>query len=432
MPKRFWRRAARRLSLKLSFGLWLEKVLPVWTVASVLLSIAFLWFRGRGGEAPPSVWALVCLGTLVAAGVVQYFRERDAFYNRQDALVWLDHRLSLNNRLGSAEDGVVDWPSAPARLPPVLAWRLSRIVPPLAFSVALLALAALVPVPARLEPRVTGHGGPLSWQEMERAIDEMRQEEIVAEEALDAFEARLDSLRNRPSDEWFSHESLEASDTLKQELGSEMRALAEGLERVEGELQELAQLSESAPLEERRLENRTLRRAIDELDLGRALPLSQKLSRPLHVLARERNPRRLTDEEMERIRNAKERLYHTLPGSGDELVGLGLGPSDAASEPGRPGRGGITRGPGSAPIELASEGTELGTSAVEAVRNEDLSHASFGETLSIRVGDHDVDVSGFRSGRAAGAVTGVGEGGDIVWSQSLSPPERRVLRKYFK
>ena len=48
------------------------------------------------------------------------------------------------------------------------------------------------------------------------------------------------------------------------------------------------------------------------------------------------------------------------------------------------------------------------------------------------IGEHDNVTSGFRGGLDAGAVAAPGEGGELVWSQTLTPAERRVLKKYFK
>ena len=56
----------------------------------------------------------------------------------------------------------------------------------------------------------------------------------------------------------------------------------------------------------------------------------------------------------------------------------------------------------------------------------------FGDNVAVGIGEHDIDTSGFRRGQDAGAVTATGEGGELVWSQTLTPEERKVLKKYFK
>lgn len=431
----YWRQVARRVAWKLNAGLWLEGLLPLSAASALVLSALLLWTRTRsGGEGDPRFWLLPVVAFAVG-GIFQGFRVRRALYRREDALVWLDDRLGLRNRLSAAVAGVGTWPPRPSSLPKILRWRGAKLAPPAAFSAAVLALAANVPVPPVETPTHVA-GEPLSWTEMERAIESLREEEVVDEEALEAFEERLDSLRQKPRDEWFSHGSLEASDSLKEELRSEMRALAEGLAQVEAELSEMEALGESAPREERRLRGAKLRESINDIDLGRALPLNRKLSRQLETLAREREVRQLTDEELERIRNAKERLYHGLRTGKEELVVAGLfegeGGLDSGRYGSRPGKGGVTRGPGTAPIELSDERTELGTTAIEAVRNEDLRRAGFGDTVSVRIKEHDVDVSDYTGAYDAGTVASFGEGGDLIWSQSLSPEERRVLRQYFK
>ena len=51
---------------------------------------------------------------------------------------------------------------------------------------------------------------------------------------------------------------------------------------------------------------------------------------------------------------------------------------------------------------------------------------------AVGIGEHDNDTTAFRGRQDAGAVAATGEGGELVWSQTLTPEERRVLKKYFK
>lgn len=95
-----------------------------------------------------------------------------------------------------------------------------------------------------------------------------------------------------------------------------------------------------------------------------------------------------------------------------------------------PGRGGISRGPGPAPLFLGDE-SNLGTSRIEGVQNQDFSKAALGGVLGIGQTEHKIDET--RKGpREAGAVKSVGQGGDTVWRESLMPEEKAVLKRYFK
>lgn len=95
-----------------------------------------------------------------------------------------------------------------------------------------------------------------------------------------------------------------------------------------------------------------------------------------------------------------------------------------------PGRGAITRGPGPAPMFFGDE-SDLKTSNIEGVQNQDFSKAAPGEVLAIGEAEHEIDET--KSGpREAGSVKSVGQGGDTVWRESLMPEEKAVLKRYFK
>jgi hypothetical protein len=268
---------------------------------------------------------------------------------------------------------------------------------------------------------------------MERWLEEVKETELVDEQAVEAWKERVESLESQPREEWYSHSSLEAGDSLREELLSELRALERGLSEAESSLTGLDELDENASPEKRRLAQKRLAKALDDLDLA-TLPLSRKVKRQLMTLARERKVKRLTKEQLEQLRERlRERRYANLPRPGDEAYAfLTPGGADTMASSGEPGKGGVNRGPGSAPIELAEERTELGTSRIEDVMGREPLGVEFGETVAVGIGEHDNDTSAFRGGLDAGAVAATGEGGELVWSQTLTPAERQVLKKYFK
>jgi hypothetical protein len=392
-----------------------------------------LILRNRGVSDLAWVWVGV-VAALVAAGLVVYgIGSRKHHTSTDQALVWLEHRLRLNNRLTAASAGIGAWPRARAEAVELLAWRPGRIVPAPLFSVALMAAAAFVPVSPDREPVPPPIASPLAWTEMERWLEEVKETELVDEQAVEAWEERVESLESQPREEWYSHSSLEAGDSLREELLSELRALERGLSEAESSLTELDELDENASPEKRRLAQKRLAKALDELDLA-TLPLSRKVKRQLMTLARERKVKRMTKEQLEQLRERlRERRYANLPRPGDEAYAfLTPGGGDGRTSSGQPGKGGVNRGPGSAPIELAEQRTELGTSRVEDVMGREPLGVEFGETVAVGIGEHDNDTSGFRGGLDAGAVAATGEGGELVWSQRLTPAERQVLKKYFK
>ena len=268
---------------------------------------------------------------------------------------------------------------------------------------------------------------PLAWEEVGSWLEAMKDNSVVQEQAVETLEEKLRALQEQPREEWFEHSSLEATDSFRDELASELGSLEREIEDFASTLGELSRLDPRSGTSDRRLAKRRLEKTIAALELG-TLPLKREVVRELQVLARERDIRPLTKEEIERLR---ERLYRGLPGSGGSAAARIAGASGAEGT-GRPGRGGITRGPGSAPIHLRDERTELGTFHVENISNRDLRHASLGQTIGVSVGAHEDDERDFRGGLDAGSVSSMGEGGDLAWTQSLTPREQEILRRFFK
>jgi hypothetical protein len=95
------------------------------------------------------------------------------------------------------------------------------------------------------------------------------------------------------------------------------------------------------------------------------------------------------------------------------------------------GNGGITRGPGTAPLTLSDEENDFGTKKNEAVSNTDMSRAQVGNMLALQDGKHEVDKS-IKGPQAAGAVQNAGQGGEQVWRESLTPEEKAVLKRVFR
>jgi hypothetical protein len=114
----------------------------------------------------------------------------------------------------------------------------------------------------------------------------------------------------------------------------------------------------------------------------------------------------------------------------------GQGDSDAQGEDTEEGENaadpGVSRGPGTAPVKLASTPTDLATKQTEPVPNEDLRQAALGDAVGLSAGQHEVDKS--KQYRAAnGGAAGAGEGAGAVWQQQhVTPEERKRLQQFFQ
>lgn len=429
----FWLLTARRLARRLDLARWLERVLPVWAATSIVVACGLLLLRNRGVVELTGFW-LGAGSAFVLSGLTVFILDtRKNLTRPHEALVWLEHRLELHNRLSSASAGVGPWPSPREEVSELLSWRPTRLLPPPLFSAALIAAAIWIPVSVQPGAKPPPIAPPVAWTEMERWLEELEATELVDESAVAAWEDRVDSLESQPKEEWYRHSSLEAGESLRDELASELRALERSLSAAEASLTELIELDDDGSSETLRLARERLGESLEDLELS-SLPLSRKIKRQLMTLTRERDVKRMTKEQLERLRERlRERRYAGLPRPGDEAYAfLTPGESGESSVSGEPGRGGVTRGPGSAPIELAEERTELGTDRIEDVLGHEPLGAELGENVAVGIGEHDIDTSGYRPGQEAGAVDAPGEGGELVWSQTLSPEERQILEKYFK
>jgi hypothetical protein len=112
--------------------------------------------------------------------------------------------------------------------------------------------------------------------------------------------------------------------------------------------------------------------------------------------------------------------------------GRGKKPGDGDGKDG-PGRGGIDRGPGTAPLTLNSEETNLNTTKTEALNSQiDVNRVAPGDLLTVSDGKHEVDKNVYQGPKAGGAISNTGDGGAAVWQNSLLPSEREALKRYFK
>ena len=216
---RSWHRLASGLARRLNLGRWLARTLPLWACTSAVAACCLVFLRRHGSTALLFFWALA-IAAWVVVGIVQWWRFRRTRLTNVEALVWLEDALHLNNRLSAARSGVGAWPPLDARTRDLLRWRPARIAPVLLFPLMLVLAAALVPVTPPAESTPGPVQAPLAWSEVERWLDEIRETELVTEEAVDAWEEKLDSLRRQPKDAWYRHASLEAGDSLKEDLAT--------------------------------------------------------------------------------------------------------------------------------------------------------------------------------------------------------------------
>lgn len=439
--ERLWRRRAASLSRRFNFGWWLERfnslALGGLLVFAAVLLAARTW---RPEPAAPILAGGVLAAMLALLAGAAYWLGRKRFVGAGAGLVRLDDRLRLNNRLVSAAARVGEWPeyTAAGRGPADFRWNAGRSILPGLAAAALVAAAWWVPIPERAAktPAVVEPG---AWEEMEDWLAALEESGVVEEETVEEFEGRIEEFRGRPEDEWFSHSSLEATDTLRDSLGMRIRDLTAGMDALERDLSALKTFSAQMSEEARERIRNEMQEALDALE-GGGLPLDEALLKQL----KEIDPAQLGRETLsgmsreqlealqERLRQGSQALgsMEGLPELG-ECQGMCQGESGFGEGGEGFGEGGVDRGRGDAPLFFGDKEDDLGTTKLERVESEDFSKASVGEVLGVGETEREIDKTA-PGPAAGGAVGSPGRGGEAVSRETLLPDEEAVLKRYFK
>jgi hypothetical protein len=317
-----------------------------------------------------------------------------------------------------------------------LAWQWPRLLVPPLGALLLLAGGILVPITSRSLRHPGAPEQPQAWKQLATELDQLTKEEVVDEKYLEETRKKLDELKSQEEEQWFSHSSLEATDSLKKSH----RAEAERVERELGRAEKaLANLEKNAGASNQAEKNRLMEefdQALQGLQNGAMKPnpalLEQMKRLDLKDMAK------LTPEQVEQLReNLKKHSEAMKSGEGegedwsDELL-AGEGEGDEGEGKGEgPGKGGVDRGPGHSPGVLGNETDPLETGGLTGLEAKDLSRATPGDLLELQDGEHEVDHS--PSGITQGGNTdATGKGGDRVWRDALDPAEQRTLKRFFE
>jgi len=424
-PEEAWRRLARTVRRHANSGMWLEFLLPFLLAGLVLAGIGLLAARFFGW--PWEVVLAVPTTLMLVAAIAAWLRTRRDFWNDQDALVQLESTFHLDSALTAADEGVAAWPQF-REMPACLRWRWSKVLPPFATGLAGIALCAWIPLPDRAVLAEGPREKPFVWQQAEALIDAIEEEKVAEPEKLDELQKILDAMAARKPDEWYEHASLEAGDNLKTTLLDSLEALVRDLSLTDAALDRLANaggLATESTLRE------IAERLGDAMQGFEANPIGMNpaLARQLSELGDIRNLRKLSPEQIAALR---EQMQQQGQGA-CKALGDGEGKLMATMMVGQqPGNGGITRGPGEAPLTLGPESPDLGTSEMEALPDADSENPALGDLVGMRFGEHDLPDSFGPVTEAAGTAGHAAGGGEAVFEQPLTPAEREIIRKYFQ
>lgn len=439
--ERLWKRRAASLSRRLNFAWWLERFNALALGGLLLFASILLAVRTWRPEwiAPLAIGAVLA-GLLAVLALAAHWLGRKHYVGAEAGLIRLDDRLSLNNRLVSAAARVGDWPefNAAGRGHADFRWNLGRSLLPGLAALVLVLAASWVPIPQRAAkpPTVVEPG---AWEQMEDWLATLEDSGVVEEETIEELEGRIEEFRDQPEDEWFSHSSLEATDTLQDSLGMQIRDFAAEMNTLERDLSALKNFSTQMSEETREQVQKEMQEALDALE-GGGLPLDEALRKQL----KEINPAQLGKDTLSGMtREQLEALQEQLrQGSGalgsmeglpelGEGEGMGEKSGFGEGEGEQPGKGGVNRGRADAPLFFGDKEDNLGTTKLERVENDDFSKASVGEVLGTGETERELDENA-AGPVAGGAVGSTGRGGEAVSRETLLPDEQAVLKRYFK
>lgn len=443
-----WRLAAGRVARQINLGWWLQMLGAPLVGLAVAGACVLLLVRRHFPELPPWQLSLGTTAGVLVVGGITFLIARRRFEQPEAAMVRIEDSMQLRNALSAARAGVGPWPKLPARVDPGLAWNWQRVVIPPVAALAFLLAGLLIPVSAVPSDPDAGPEEPLAWEQIEADLERLGQDELIDENYLEETRKKLEELRSKDEEEWFSHSSLEATDSLKQQHRSELERLERELDRADRALGSLQKNAGAMPQAQKDQLLQQFDQALQGLQNG-ALKPNPELLEQLRQLDPEQlgqlGPEQI-DQLRENLRKAgqackdcqgggqgggqgDEWLDELLDGDGQGGEGDGEGREQEGDGPG--GKGGVNRGPGHAPGVLGPEGEKLDTGDLEAMEAKDLSRSLPGDLLQLQDGEHEVDraASGARAGGEVGAT---GSGGDRVWRESLDPDEQKALKRFFE
>ncbi|RBP37691.1 hypothetical protein DES53_11373 [Roseimicrobium gellanilyticum] len=445
----YWQAATRSLARRVNFGWWLESWTGWLLGAALVGAVAILFVRWMPVVELRWVWCGIG-AVLVLAAVLAWWLGRSRYETPQAARIRLEDALGLKTRLSAAEAGVGDWPTPPQEIKWPVQWRWQRPVTVLAVSGMVLLLAAWVPVAQREVDKKRIVQEPTAVKEVKEWMENLQKEEAVEEESVEEVEKKIAELLQRPAENWYEHGSLEAAGNLRDQTAEMLRELSQNLADAERAASALQAAGDALPQEAKDSLGNELGNAAQAMRTGGMKPNEQLLQQlqqmggkglggmskeQMQNLAKQlqKNAQALQDA----LKNSPELKLTECQGCNGSGKGKGRGKGKGKDGEGEgedgPGRGGITRGPGTAPITLSSEETNLNSTKTEAVNSQiDMERVAPGDLLTVSDGKHEVDKNAYKGPQAGGTISNTGDGGAAVWQNSLLPSEREALKRYFK
>jgi len=426
----WWRSRARETTRRINLAWWLETMAAPVVIISAFASASMLAWRNHGGAENLPSFAFILLGLAATLAVVCWRVARRKFETPAQSLVRLEAALGLHNALSAADAGAAAWPPPleHARIRhPGLRWQWRRLILPPAVAIAALIAALWIPVGTGIAATTPPPRQPPAWTQLDAELDALMESAVVKATYIEQTRERIDQLRARDPAEWYSHNTMEATDAIAQAHRNDANRLEDALASAQQAVERMREANPEARL--RQFEE--YQKALGDMANGAMQP-NDALRQQLAEIDPE-NLSQFTREQLEKLRDQLREANDALRDArenGDGEPGDEDGEGDGAPMPG--GQGGEDDG-GHAPGVLGNlPENEVESGEFTPLAARDLSNAALGDLLDMQSSPHDSDDTAPATPTAGGDTTATGHGGDRIWRDSLDPAEQRILRKFFE
>lgn len=452
--KRYWMQQAAKLSRRINLAWFLDGFAGPLLIAAVIGSVLVLGARREFPELHPAILGGSLTAIFLILGLIVLKRAWKRFESPAQALVRIEATQQMNSALSAASAGIVPWPERPNNLSESLSWHLPKTLTPPAAALILLAIGLLIPIKAKSSDDSQTSREPQAWSQLDSQLEKLSEDALVDDKYLEDMKERLEQLRAQEEEEWFSHASLEATDSLKESHNSSLEDLQQDLTEAADAMQQLTEAAKDLNSEQKQKLAEQFDDALQGLQNGAMKPNKQLLDQLSQLDPKDMG--NLNPEQMQQLKENMEKLKEGLneagqgEGQGDDWAdqllgdggdgqgegqgegqGDGEGEGEGNGEPGEgTGKGGIQRGPGHDPNVLRNPKDALAVGDLTPLEAKDLSRALPGDLLQLQDGKHSVDQKA--TTLSSGGQATKGTGGDRVWRESLNPDEQRALKNYFE
>jgi len=425
-----WHHLAQQTRRKINCGWCLHVCATPLVAVSLGLLGPTLWARRVWPQQAPLWYAWVAGAAAALVLLGSWWVARRRFVSVNEALVRLEDRLGLHNRLSAAAAGACPWPPLPTRADDGIRWSFSNTFLPLLAALAFLAAALWVPVKARMLPSAPDE--PAAWAAIEENVRELARQDAADPESLDETQKRVDELRAQDTGKWFSHASLEATDKLREAHVRSMAELQRQLTRAEQSGSRLAEDADKLPAQTRAGLQDQFNQAVQGMQAGGLKPNKDLLDklRAIDPAQLAQLDKQQMEQLMEGMKEKAEALGKCLAREPDEAYENPDGDLTDDEDGDGPGRGGVDRGPGTSPNVFGDKASDTDAQKPQVLDSTDLSRSLPGDVLETTDSKHDVELT--HPALRAGGKADVQGGGASTWQESLHPREQEAVKKFFE